>query len=42
VSHRAAFHCSGLCPRLAFIDAQPPEMLAPERRMELAERVAKM
>jgi alpha-L-glutamate ligase-like protein len=37
VAHRA-----GLRPRLAFIDAQPPEMLAPERRMELAERVAKM
>jgi len=37
VAHRA-----GLRPRLAFIDSQPPELLRPERRMELAERVAKM
>lgn len=37
VAHRA-----GLRPRLAFIDAQPPEMLAPERRKELLARVAAM
>jgi alpha-L-glutamate ligase-like protein len=35
-------HRSGLCPRLAFIDSQPPEMLAPDRRMELMARVAAM
>jgi len=35
-------HRSGLRPRLAFIDSQPPERLAPGRRMEVVERVAKM
>jgi len=37
VAHRA-----GLRPRLAFIDAQPPEMLRPDRRMELVTRLAQM
>jgi hypothetical protein len=32
----------GLCPRLEFIDEQPPEMLRPERRLELIETLAEI
>jgi alpha-L-glutamate ligase-like protein len=32
----------GLCPRLEFIDQQPPEMLRPERRLELIEVLAEI
>lgn len=35
-------HRSGLRPRLAFVDAQPPEKLLPGRRMELVAQLAKM
>ena len=35
-------HRSGLRPRLAFIDSQPPEMLLPDRRKQLLAQVAKM
>jgi hypothetical protein len=35
-------HRRGLRPRLAWVDAQPPEMLDRRRRMELVARLAEM